>query len=305
MKKKKLWRFLLPIIIGVKVAVIILILGSARSDSSKIIVESKIEFKSVEIPESVLFAGELMPVDRFDVKESLDRELLSNAYFHSQTIRYIKLAPRYFPLIEPILKEKGIPDDFKYLAVAESGFNPRAVSSARAIGFWQFMKGTAQDYGLEVNSLIDERYHIEKSTYAACNYLLDSYKKFGSWSLVAASYNRGVAGINRQLVRQKTDDYYDLLITTETARYVYRIVALKLILENPEKYNFVISDDEKYPIIETKDVAITGKVDDFADFAKSHNISYKQLKDFNPWLRENYLTNSKGKKYIVKIPVLK
>lgn len=303
MKKKKLWRVLLPIIIAIKIVVIVLILGSARSDSSKIIVESKVEFKSVEIPDAVSFAGEPMPVERFDVKESLDRELLSNAYFHSQTIRYIKLAPRYFPIIEPILIEKGIPNDFKYLAVAESGFNPRAVSPARAVGFWQFMKGTAQDYGLEVNSLIDERYHIEKSTYAACDYLLDSYEKFGSWSLVAASYNRGVAGINRQLERQKTDNYYDLLITTETARYVYRIVALKLILENPEQYNFVISDDEKYPIIKTKEVTITGKVDDFADFAKNHNISYKQLKDFNPWLRENYLTNSKGKKYIIKIPV--
>ncbi len=304
MKNKKRWKILLPFIIAAKIVVIVLILGSARSDSSKITVEPNIEFRAVEIPESVSFAGEPMPLERFDVKESLDRELLSNAYFHSQTIRYIKLAPRYFPIIEPILKEKGIPDDFKYLVVAESGFNPRAVSPARAIGFWQFMKGTAQDYGLEVNNLVDERYHIEKSTYAACDYLLDSYKKFGSWTLVAASYNRGMNGIQRQLERQKTDNYYDLLITTETARYVYRIVALKLILENPERYNFVISDDEKYPVIKTKEVVITGKIENFADFAHKHKISYKQLKDFNPWLRENHLTNSKGKKYIVKIPVL-
>ena len=304
MKNKKLWKILLPIIIAAKIVVIVLILGSARSDNSKIIIESEIEFKSAEIPESVSFAGEPMPIERFDIKESLDRELLSNAYFHSQTIRYIKLAPRYFPVIEPILKEKGIPNDFKYLAVAESGFNPRAISSARAVGFWQFMKGTAQDYGLEVNGLVDERYHIEKSTRAACQYLLDSYKKFGSWTLVAASYNRGRTGIQKQLTRQKTDNYYDLLITTETARYVYRITALKLIMENPERYNFHILDDEKYPIIATKDIVIKGAVANFADFAKEQGISYKLLKDFNPWLRDTHLTNSKGKKYIIKIPVL-
>jgi membrane-bound lytic murein transglycosylase D len=304
MKKKKWWRILLPIIIAAKIVVVFMILESGRADDSKVIVQSKVEYKAVEIPASVWFAGESMPLERFDVKESLDRELLSNAYFHSQTIRYIKLAPRYFPVIEPILKEKGIPDDFKYLAVAESGFNPRAVSSARAIGFWQFMKGTAQDYGLEVNNLVDERYHIEKSTYAACEYLLDSYKKFGSWTMVAASYNRGMTGVQKQITRQKADDYYDLLLTSETARYVFRIVALKLILKNPEQYNFVISDEEKYPIIKVKEVAITGKVEDFADFAHKHEITYKLLKDFNPWLRDNYLTNSKGKKYIVKIPVL-
>ena len=334
MKKKKWWRILLPVIIAAKIVVIFMILESGRADDSKIIVQSKTEFKSVEIPESISFAGEPMPLERFDVYESLDRELLSNAYFHSQTIRYIKLAPRYLQVIETILKEKGIPDDFKYLAVAESGFNPRAVSSARAIGFWQFMKGTAQDYGLEVNNLVDERYHIEKSTYAACEYLLDSYEKFGSWTLVAASYNRGMTGIRKQMTRQKADDYYDLfslrfntsrlasgskniffnaswacpedylLLTSETARYVFRIVAIKLILENPERYNFVISDEEKYPVIRTKEVEINGKVDDFADFAQKYGVNYKQLKDFNPWLRDNYLTNSAGKKYIVKIPVL-
>lgn len=304
MKNKKWWKILLPVIIAAKIVVVVMILSSARSEKSEDIIKPKIEFKAVEIPDVVLFAGEEMPLERFDVRESLDRELLSNAYFHSQTIRYIKLAPRYFSIIEPILKEKGIPEDFKYLAVAESGFNPRAVSSARAIGFWQFMKGTAQDYGLEISSLIDERYNIEKSTYAACEYLLDSYEKFGSWTLVAASYNRGMTGVRKQMTRQKTDNYYDLLLTTETARYVYRIVAIKLILENPELYNFVITDEEKYPVIKTKEVEITGSVENFADFAHAHKISYKQLKDLNPWLRDDHLTNSKGKRYIVKIPVL-
>jgi membrane-bound lytic murein transglycosylase D len=304
MRNKKWWKYLLPLIVVVKIVVVVLVLGSAKSDDSKDIIESQAEYTSAEIPASVSFAGERMPLERFDIKESLDRELLSNAYFHSQTIRYIKLAPRYFPIIEPILKEKGIPEDFKYLAVAESGFNPNAISSARAVGFWQFMKGTATDYGLEVNGLVDERYHIEKSTYAACKYLLDSYKKFGNWTSVAASYNRGMAGVRKQMTRQKTDNYYDLLLTTETARYVYRIVAIKLILENPEQYNFVIADEDKYPVIKTKDVEITGKVESFADFAKKQGTNYKLLKYFNPWLRDNYLSNSKGKKYLVKIPVL-
>lgn len=281
---------------------IITLLSSAKVVSEENVPESKERFEAVEIPQKVDFAGEAMPLEKFYVKEALDRELLSNAYFHSQTIRFIKKAPRYFSIIEPILKEMGIPEDFKYLAVAESGFNPKAISPAKAVGFWQFMKGTAIQYGLEVNTEIDERYHIKKATYAACKYLKDAYEKFGSWTLVAASYNRGMNGINRQMERQKEDDYYDLLITTETARYVYRIVALKLILENPKRYNFHVKATELYPIIETKDVEITGAVSSFADFAHKHNISYKLLKDFNPWLRENHLTNSRKKKYVVQIP---
>ena len=304
MEKKKWWKVLLPVVLAVNVFVVVMILVSARPDDSKVVVEKEERFEAVEIPEEVSFANEKMPIERFYVKEALDRELLSNVYFHSQTIRYIKLAPRYLSIIEPILKEQGIHDDFKYLALAESGFNPRAISPARAAGFWQIMKGTAGDYGLEVNAEVDERYHIEKATYAACKYLKDSYKKFGNWTLVAASYNRGVTGIKRQMNRQEEDDYYDLLITTETARYVYRIVALKLILENPEKYNFYISEGEKYPIIPTTDVEITGSVSSFSDFAKKQGVSYKVLKDFNPWLRENKLTYSGRKKYWVKIPQL-
>lgn len=298
------WRILLPVILVINVVVVIMILGSAKGDETTVVVNSETKFKSVEIPESVSFAGEIFPLNQFDVKESLDRELLSNAYFHSQTIRYIKLAPRYFSVIEPILKENGVPDDFKYLALAESGFNPRAVSPSNAVGFWQFLKGTAQDFGLTVNTEIDERYNVEKATFAACDYLLDSYKKYGNWIMVAASYNAGIRGIERQTERQKTDSYFDLLLVEETGRYLYRIVALKLILENPEKYNFVIQENEKYPIIKTRDVEISASVKDFADFAKEQGINYKLLKDFNPWLRQNYLTVSNGKKYTVKIPVL-
>ncbi|HPE76206.1 MAG TPA: lytic transglycosylase domain-containing protein [Draconibacterium sp.] len=303
-KEKKWWKVVLPFIIGIKVAVIILILGSARSDDAKVTVDSEMKFASVKIPEKLTFAGEEMPLYRFDVKEALDRELLSNAYFHSQTIRYIKLAPRFFPVIERILKEKGVPDDFKYLALAESGLNPRAVSPAGAVGFWQFLDGTAKDFGLEVSKEVDERYHVEKSTYAFCNYIRQSYNKFGNWTIAAASYNGGIARMQRQMERQKMEDYYNLLFVDETQRYVFRIAALKLILENPKQYNFVVGESEKYPVIKTRDIEINGPVNNFADFAIENGINYKMLKDFNPWLRDDKLTNAARKKYTVKIPVL-
>ena len=287
------------------VMVYFLITGSATMEDQQVIkMEAPVAFKSVKIPDTVTFAGEPVPMDRFDIRESLDRELLVNSYFHSQTLRFLKMAPRYFAIIEPILEEKGVPADFKYLAVAESGFNPKAVSPARAVGLWQFLAGTAQEYGLEVNSEVDERYHIEKSTYAACNYLLKAYGRYGSWSMVAASYNGGMAGVERQMKRQKNNIYYDLLFGEETSRYVFRIIALKLIMENPQEYNFYVAEEEKYPMVITRDVQINGRIDDFADFAKQHNINYKLLKDFNPWLRENNLTNAGGKKYIIKIPVM-
>ena len=305
--ENKTWkRIILSAIIAVQSLVIILILSSAKNAGYGSIdnVETKTVYGTVTIPENVEFAGEQLPLDKFYVRESLDRELLSNAYFHSQTIRLLKLAPRYFSVIEPILKEKGVPDDFKYLAVAESGFNPRAVSPANAVGLWQFLRTTAQQYGLTVNSEVDERYHVKKSTYAACDYLLSSYKRFGSWSMVAASYNAGVTGINRQVERQKIDSYYDLLFGEETSRYVYRIIALKLIMENPAAYNFNVPDEEKYPIINTREIEITSSVANLAVFAANQGINYKLLKDFNPWLRENSLSVAAGRKYVVEIPLL-
>jgi hypothetical protein len=305
MKNKKWWKFVLPIIIAIKVVVIVMAFSALKSAEQTETSEKETIFTSVKIPDNVSFAGEKMPLEQFDVKEALDRELLSNSYFHSQTIRYIKLAPRYFPVIEPILKEMGIPDDFKYLAVAESGFNPKATSPAGAVGFWQFLDATAKEYGLEVNKEIDERYHVEKSTYAFCSYLRSSYNKFGSWTLAAASYNGGMARVQSQKARQKMSDYYDLLFVEETQRYVFRIAALKLIMENPEQYNFVVRENEKYPFIKTREVEINGSVKNFADFAIEQGINYKLLKDFNPWLRDDKLTNAAGKKYTVKIPVLK
>ncbi len=305
MSKKKWWGIFVPVSIVLNAVVIMLIVSSAVPGEEDVeTVDTKTVFRSVEIPSSATFAGERVPLERFDVREALDRELIVNSYFHSQTIRLIKMAPRYFRIIEPILKEEGIPEDFKYLAVAESGLDPRAVSFAGAVGFWQFLKGTGQDYGLEINDEVDERYHVEKSTYAACSYLKDAYEKFGNWTMVAAAYNAGMRGVERQTERQKSHNYYDLLFVEETQRYVFRILALKLVLELPERYNFIIGNEEKYPIISTKEVVIQGPVKDFADFAHVYGINYKLLKDFNPWLRQNYLTNPIGKRYPIKIPVL-
>lgn len=304
MRDKKWWKYLLPLIIAVKIVVVIMALSSLKADETSELKSDEVYFKSVKIPEKVTFAGEEMPLEKFDVKEALDRELLSIAYFHSQTIRYIKLAPRYFPVIEPILKANGIPDDFKYLAMAESGLNPRAISPAGAVGFWQFLDVTAKEYGLEVNKEVDERYHVEKSTYAFCKYVRQSYNKYGSWTLAAASYNGGMARIQSQQSRQKMTNYYDLLFAEETQRYVFRIAALKLILENPKQYNFVVEEEEKYQAIKTREIEINGAINNFADFAIANGINYKLLKDFNPWLRDDKLTNAQEKKYIVKIPVI-
>lgn len=259
-------------------------------------------FTPVELPENLTFAGEEVPMDYFDVRENLDRELLSTVYFHSQTIRYIKNAPRYFSIVEPILKSNGIPEDFKYLCVAESGFDVRAVSPAKAVGLWQILESTAKENGLEINSEVDERYHIEKSTEAACRILKSAYQKYGSWSLVAASYNGGRAGVDRQMAIQKAKSYYDLLFVEETTRYVFRILALKLVMEDPEEYGFQVNKEQLYPIVETKTIEINGPVTDWATFAIDMGISYKTLKMFNPWLRESFLKNPTRKTYTLKIP---
>lgn len=256
----------------------------------------------VEIPENVTFSEENVPLQFFDVKEALDRELLSNVFFHSQTIRMIKMANRYFPIIEPILKEQGVPDDFKYLAIAESGL-ANAVSPAGAVGFWQIRKGTGAEYGLEINSEVDERYHLEKSTVAACKYLKESFEKYGNWTLAAASYNVGRRGVDRQVTKQKEDDYYNLLLNEETARYIFRILAYKLIIEEPFSYGFHLSNQDLYKPVPVKTIEVDGAVSNFADFASEHNTSYKLLKMMNPWLRDASLTNSTGKVYEVKVVV--
>ncbi len=256
----------------------------------------------VELPAKLTFAGEKVPMEYYDVRENLDRELLSTVYFHSQTIRYIKNMPRYFSMIEPILKSNGIPEDFKYLAVAESGFDPRAVSPAKAVGLWQILEVTAKENGLEVNDEVDERYHIEKSTEAACRILKSAYLKFGSWSLVAASYNGGRTFVDRQIANQKVSSYYDLLFGEETTRYVFRILALKMVMEDPAKYGFSIEKDQLYPVIKTNTIEINEPVPDWASFAIDKGINYKILKMFNPWLRDTFLKNPTRKTYTLKIP---
>jgi hypothetical protein len=257
---------------------------------------------SPPFPEKLTFAGEDVPLQNFDVKENLDRDLMVNSYFHSQTLRYLKLAERYFKIIEPILKQDTVPDDFKYLALAESGFDPKIVSPAGACGIWQFMKQTGKDYGLEVNDEVDERFNIEKSTHAACNFLKESYKKYGNWTSVAASYNAGRITIDKQIERQKENNYYNLLLSDETSRYIFRILALKVIIESPEKYGFFLPEKEKYPVIPVELVEVKGPILDLVSFAKAQGINYKILKLFNPWLRDSVLKNPLGKSYQIKIP---
>ncbi len=257
---------------------------------------------SVAFPDSVSFAGEPAPTDIFYVHEYLDRELTVNAFWHSATIMLIKRAHRWLPVIEPILKKQGIPDDFKYVAIIESGLE-NVTSPAGATGFWQLLKTTARERGLEVSNSIDERYHVEKATLAACNYLKESYAKFGNWTLVAASYNAGMKGISDELKKQQVKNYYDLMLSVETTRYIFRIHAIKAIFLQPIKYGFFLQPEDLYPPIPTKNIAVNTNISNLANFAKTHGITYKTLKYFNPWLRENDLPNRSGKTYFIKIPL--
>lgn len=259
---------------------------------------------ALKVPHQIKFAGENVPLDDPDIHERLDRELLVNTYWQSNALLLIKRAHKYFPLIEPILKEEGVPEDFKYLAVAESGLT-QVVSPAGATGFWQILSQTGREYGLEINSNVDERYHIEKSTQAACQYLKKAKEKFGTWSLAAASYNRGMSGISRQMERQKTDNYYDLLLNEETRRYVFRILAIKTIMTDPSDYGYHYKKEDLYELIPTKIVEVDTVISDFADFAKNYNLSYKTFKNYNTWLRDTHLNNASRKNYEIKIPLLK
>lgn len=259
------------------------------------------EGTAMYFPTTIDFAGETTPLQVADVKERLDRELLINANLHSTTTLIIKRANRAFPVIEPILQKYGVPDDFKYLAVIESGL-VNAVSSAGARGVWQFMPDTAKEKGMEVNEFVDERYHLEKSTEAACKYLLAAKNKFGSWTMAAASYNGGMNGVNKRIEEQQVSNYYDLALTEETSRYVFRILALKEIMKNPSKYGFNIYSTDLYVSIPTKKIEIDSSIIDLASFAKTQGINYKILKIHNPWLRDKKLVNPSKKKYELEIP---
>jgi len=277
----------------------------AREHIQQVIVKTELpEYKLFipSIPEELDFCGERVPLEDFDIHERVERELLVNTYWSSATVLIIKRANRWFPVIEPILKQYGIPDDFKYMSVIESSLT-NVVSPAGAAGFWQFMEPAAKKYGLEVTKEVDERYHLEKATAAACKYLLDSYSRYNNWTLSAASYNHGLNGVDRQINRQNIKDYYNLYLNPETYRFIARIVAMKEILQNPKKYGFDIEPEKLYHPIETKDIIVKKEIKDLVKFAEENGINYKTLRNFNPWLRDIYLPNNSGKTYVIKIPM--
>ena len=265
------------------------------------VVSDKAKFSPVGYNLKMDFSGEDVPTFIADVQERLDKEMITNMNYHTNTTLVIKRANKVFPIIEPILKKYGVPDDFKYLAVIESSL-VNAVSPAGARGVWQFMPATAKEKGMEVSDEVDERYHLEKSTEAACKYLLVAKEKFGSWTLAAASYNGGMAGISNKMKEQQVDNYYDLLLTEETSRYVFRILALKEIMKNSDKYGFRIPNEALYYAIPTKKIVIDTTITDLAKFAKTQGVNYKILKIHNPWLRDKKLTVTTGKKYEIEIP---
>jgi hypothetical protein len=261
-----------------------------------------VQNKAPKVPTQDDLAGEPVPFESFGVREQLDREMVVNTYHHSSTMLYFKRASRWFPVIEPILAEKGLPDDFKYLAIIESGLS-QVVSPAGAAGFWQFMKGTAPQYGLRVTKEIDERYHVVKATYAACDYLLEAKEEFGSWALAAASYNMGKAGVQRDLEEQGVDTYWELHLNSETARYVYRLLAIKAIFEDPESFGFSIQADALYQPYATRTVWVNAPIEDLSAFALEAGANLKALKTLNPWLRSSRLTVATGDSIAIEMPV--
>ncbi len=300
---KKIIMYFIPIVCTCAIAIMLL------SNNSQEEIESKTPYvlsmtKSVEVPHKVEFAGEELVLDRYDLHERYDREINSFTYLHSTTLLLIKKANRYFPIIEPILKENGVPEDFKYLAVIESSLDHRAVSPAGAAGLWQFMPKTGPGYGLEVSAEVDERYSVEKSTEAACKYLKQAYSKYGSWASVALSYNAGQGRISGELEKQQAEDSLDLWLVSETTRYYFRMLAIKRLFENPAKYGFILTEKDLYKPIEFTKEEVTQSIPDLATFAKDKGITYAQLKDFNSWLRDRKLTISAKSRssYTILIP---
>jgi len=305
MKETKHIAISILIIIALGVGIKLLTYSETPDDAIKndYMLSYKKEYKiySPPLPSRIDFCGESVPLDTFYVSEQLDREILVNTYWHSNTILLFKRANRWLPVIEPILKAQGVPDDFKYLALIESNLS-NVTSPAGAKGYWQLMKKTAQLYHLEVNREVDERYNVEKSTLAACKYLKDAYQQFGSWTLAAASYNMGRGALNKALTKQKVNSYYDLLLNEETGRYLYRTLAIKTIFSEPSKYGFTLRESDLYPQLKYHIVEVNGAVPSWVAFAKEHGITYRLLKEFNPWLRSQSLTNASHKKYEIKIP---
>jgi hypothetical protein len=256
---------------------------------------------SFDLPKNITFAGEPVPLHLTDVRERLDKELQINTYLHSNTIFLIKRANRWLPQMEKILRANNIPDDFKYLPLIESNLM-NVVSPAEAVGYWQILKTSGKEFGLEITNEVDERYDPLKATEAACKYLNQGYRKFNNWTLVAASYNRGMGGMDRAIENQREDSYYDLFLNDETSRYVFRILAIKEIVENPLKYGFKINPKHVYEEEPLQYIDVTETIKNLVDFAKAHGTNYKFIKRHNPWLRDERLTVKKGKRYKIAIP---
>lgn len=256
------------------------------------------------VPKMIVFAGDTIRFDRQDIYERMDRELISFTYMHTNSTLMLKRSERIFAKVVPILRANGVPEDLKYLMAIESNFDPKALSSAGAAGLWQFTKSTAKEYGLEVSSEVDERYHIEKETVAACKYLLKAYDKYGDWMTVAASYNGGQNGISKRIENQRQRKAMDLWLVEETSRYMFRILAAKMFFEDPASFGFYVREKDKYPV-EPKPketVSVSGPIENLVDFAEEHGIRYATLKGANLWLRDSKLTNKAGKTYEIVIP---
>lgn len=302
---KKIIRKAIPICIYICIGMCIPLLLGNQNVGDKEMPQSKVAALAVvpEVPSEVHFADEAIKLDRADLRERMDREITAFTYSHQLTLLMIKRANRYFPIVEPILKECGVPDDLKYLMVIESNLSPLAKSLVGAAGMWQFMPETGRKYGLEVNANIDERYNIEKATRAACAYLKESYDMYGDWMTVAASYNAGQNGITRRLEKQGVDNAMDLWLVEETSRYMFRILTAKMVLESPKTYGFMLKRSQLYPYIAPKEiVTTTQQIDDLTAFAKKHGVTVAQLKEENPWLREYTMNNKSGRTYRLRIP---
>ncbi|UXP33733.1 lytic transglycosylase domain-containing protein [Reichenbachiella agarivorans] len=252
------------------------------------------------LPEQISFAGEEVPMGRPDVKERLDREIQVNAFWHSNAIILIKRANKWLPVIDSTLRANGVPADFKYLAVAESGLQ-NAISPANAVGFWQFLSGTAKDFGLIVNHQVDQRYDPIKSTVAAAKYFKKAHQKFGNWTMAAASYNMGMRGVSQVAKNQRAKSYYDMIVSEEPSRYVFRIIAIKNLLENPADYSFAVDSTDLYQMPASRPVSVEEDIEDWNDFAESHEMTFYELKQLNPWIRDYKMTVKKGQKFTVLV----
>ena len=305
MNSKKILHSALTATLLIGIGASIPLLMGHQQLSDKELPQSKVAALAVipEVPGEVTFADEVIRLDRADLRERMDREITAFTYSHQLTLLMIKRANRYFPIVEPILKECGVPDDLKYLMVIESNLSPTAKSPAGAAGMWQFIQSTGREYGLEVNTNIDERYNLEKATRAACKYLKDSYEIFGDWLTVAASYNAGRANVTKRRERQKEQNAIDLVLPNETSRYIFRLMAVKTIFQNPAKYGFALRSSDLYPTIAfEREVTVNKAMVDWAGFAKKHGLTFMQLREANHWIRRTTLNNKAGKSYKVQIP---